>query len=185
MTNDASSYRRYQNGDNDAFALLVDEHYDALVLYLNTFVHSLQTAEELAEDTFVKIAVKKPNFKGKSSFRTWLFAIGSNTAKDYLRKTAKEKTVPLDEVSEFTPDDTEIETEYIKEERKTRLHRAMLKLKPEYRSVLWLVYFEDFSVDEAAISMKKTRNSTEHLLRRAKQALKTELEKEGFTDEEP
>lgn len=184
MNNDASSYRRYIDGDNDAFALLVEGHYDALVLYLNTFVHSLSVSEELAEDTFVRIAVRKPAFRGQSSFRTWLFAIGGNIARDYLRKEKALRETTADGISERTADDTEIERDYILEEQKRHLHRAMQKLKLDYRTVLWLVYFEDMTVAQAAEVMKKSENSTEHLVRRAKQALKEQLLKEGFEYEE-
>ena len=184
MNNDASSYRRYVDGDNDAFALLVEEHYDALVLYLNTFVHSLAVSEEIAEDTFVRIAVRKPAFRGQASFRTWLFSIGGNIARDYLRKEKALREKTADGIPEWTADDTEIERDYILEEQKKHLHRAMQKLKQEYRTVLWLVYFEDMTVEQAADAMKKSLAATEHLVRRAKQALKEQLLKEGFDYEE-
>ncbi|MBQ0092037.1 MAG: RNA polymerase sigma factor [Clostridiales bacterium] len=184
MNNDESSYRRYMDGDNDAFALLVEEHYDALALYLNTFVHSLPVSEELAEDTFVRIAVRKPAFRGQSSFRTWLFAIGRNIARDYLRKETKLREKTADGIPEWTADDTEIERDYILGEQKKHLHRAMLKLKREYRTVLWLVYFEDMTTEQASVAIGKSKSSTEHLVRRAKQALKEQLLKEGFVYEE-
>ena len=184
MNNDACSYRRYQNGDDSAFALLVEEHYDALVLFLNTFTHSLNAAEELAEDTFVRIAIKKPKFREQCSFRTWLFVIGRNAAKDYLRKEAGKRETTAENIPEWTADDAEIERDYILEEQKKHLHRAMCTLKPEYRQVLWLVFFEEMTVGQASLVMGKSGSSVEHLLRRAKQALKDELLKEGFVYEE-
>ena len=56
------------------------------MLYLNTFVGDLHVAEELCEETFVKIVIKKPHYNGKASFKTWLYTIGGNVARDYLRK---------------------------------------------------------------------------------------------------
>ena len=74
--------------------------------------------------------------------------------------------------------------EYIKEEQKIILHRAILKLKPQYRQVLWLVYFEDFKIREVAKIMHKSVHNAEVLVYRARQALKSQLEKEGFVYEE-
>ena len=54
------------------------------------------------------------------------------------KKAAHHKTVSLDECAEPTSEDEDIERNYIIKERDIALHRAMLKLKPEYRAVLWL-----------------------------------------------
>ena len=63
------------------------------------------------------------------------------------------------------------------------VHQAMKKLQPQYRQVLWLVYMEGFSNAEAAAIMKKNSRQVKNLIYRAKTALKTELEKEGFVYE--
>ena len=55
---------------------------------------------------------------------------------------------------------------------------------PEYRNVLWLVYFEKFSNKETAIVLKKSERQIKNLLYRAKKSLKSKLEKEGFEYEE-
>ena len=94
------------------------------------------------------------------------------------------QTVPSDECTEIADDRESLESSYIKEERKITLHRVMMHLSPDYRQVLWLVYFEDLSNAEAGAIMKKNRRQIENLLYRAKQALKSELEKEGFVYEE-
>ena len=56
----------------------------------------------------------------------------------------------------------------------------MRKLKPEYRQVLWLIYFEEFSTKEAAAVMKKSVHNTETLAYRARMSLRKQLEMEGF-----
>ena len=178
MDNGASSYRRFLDGDESGFTEIVRDYKDGLILYLCGFVGSIVTAEELAEDTFVRLGVKKPHFMGKSSFRTWLYAIGHNVAVDYIRKQAKNGTLPLDDCGEI--EDGEIlESTYLREERKIIIHNAMKRLKPEYRQVLWLVYFEGFSAKEAAKVMKKTAHGIETLAYRARQSLKNELLREG------
>ena len=181
MNNGASSYRRFLDGDDNGFAEIIDGYYDSLVLYLNEYVRNFDTAEELAEDTFVKLVTKKPRFSGKSSFKTFLYAVGRNVALDYLRREKKRGTVPIENFTETLSDDKELEQNFLREEQKIILHRSMQSMKTEYRQVLWLAYFEDLSTPEIARIMKKSVNSVEHLIRRAKLSLKSEIEKEDLT----
>lgn len=85
---------------------------------------------------------------------------------------------------ELANDEDSLETFYIKEEQKIIIHRALRKLKAEYRQVLWLIYFEGFSNREAAIVMKKSVHNIETLVYRARKSLKSQLEMEGFKYEE-
>ena len=86
MENDAGRYRRFLDGDDNGLREIMDNHYNALILYINGIVHDLSETEEIVQDTFVRIAVKKPKFNEKSSFRTWLFAIARNAAYNYLKR---------------------------------------------------------------------------------------------------
>ena len=97
MDNGASSYRRFLDGDDNGFVEIVKDYKDGLILFLDSFVSNLSVAEELAEDTFVKLGIKKPYFSGKSSFKTWLYAIGRNVAVDYICKESKRSEVSIDE----------------------------------------------------------------------------------------
>lgn len=178
MDNGASSYRRYLNGDQSGFVDIVKEYKDGLVFYLNSFVNDLVVAEELTEDTFVRLGIKKPHFGAKSSFKTWLYKIGHNIAIDYLRKQVAHSTIPIEEC------EIAIDNPYFDNERKIILNSAMTKLKDEYRQVLWLVYFEGFSNKEVAKIMHKGVHNIETLSYRAKQSLRDELIKEGYTYEE-
>ena len=90
--------------------------------------------------------------------------------------------MPIDEYTDIA-DEQDIETEYLKEEQKIMLHKALHNLKPDYRQVLYLTYFEDFTIDEAAVIMKKNKKQINNLLYRAKQSLRNELEKGGFVYE--
>ena len=183
MDNGLESYRRYLDGDDSAFAEIVREYRDGLILYLNSIVKDLSFAEDLAEDAFVRLGIRKPRFSERSSFRTWLYAVGRNLALDALRKRKRRETVPLDDCAELA-DMESLETTWLREERKITVHRAMERLKTEYRQVLWLVYFEGFSDKEAAEIMKKSTHAIETTLYRARQALRTELEREGYHNED-
>ncbi len=184
MDNGASSYRRFrEEADQSGLAEIIREYRDGLILYLNSFVGNIHTAEELAEDTFVLLGTKKPRDKGNGSFKTWLYTIGRNIAINYLKKSSKRKEISIDDCIELKSQ-TDLEENYIKEERKITLHKAMQRLKPEYRQILWLVYFEGFSLKQAASVMKKSVHNTETLVYRARNSLKSRLETEGFSFEE-
>ena len=185
MDNGASSYRRFcEDGDESGLVEIIRDYKDGLILYLNSFVGNIHTAEELTEDTFVLLGIKKPKDKGKSSFKTWLYTIGRNVAIDYLRRNSKRSNIHIDDCQELIGDEQDLESSYIKEERKITVHRALGKLKSEYRQILWLVYFEDFSIKQAATVMKKNVHSVETLVYRARKSLKSQLEREGFVYEE-
>ncbi len=185
MDNGASSYRRFRDdGDESGLVEIIRDYKDGLILYLNSFVDNIHTAEELAEDVFVLLGIKKPYDKGKSSFKTWLYTIGRNVAIDYLRRNSKRTSISIDDCPELVSEEQDLELAYIKEERKITLHRTLGKLKSEYRQVLWLIYFENFSNKQVATVMKKSVHSIETLVYRARKTLKSQLEKEGFIYEE-
>ena len=183
MDNGESSYRRFLAGDDEGLHEIICSYRAGLILYLNSFVQNIHTAEDLTEDTFAEIAIKCPKFSGKSSFKTWLYAIGRNITAKHLRKQTKLSVVPL-ESQEYLADEENLENNHIKSEQKRMVHQALHRLKLEYRQVLYLIYFEKFTNAEAALIMKKSSRQIESLLYNAKKALKSELERSGFEYEE-
>lgn len=185
MDQGSISYRKFcHDGDESGLVEIIRDYKDGLILYLNSFTGNIHTAEELAEDTFVLLGVRKPRDKGTGSFKTWLYTIGRNIAIDHLRRNARKSSVSLDDCPELTSDEESLEQHYIRQEQKIQIHRAMHSLKPEYRQILWLIYFEGFSNKEAASVMKKSVHSIETLVYRARKALKSRLEMGGFMYEE-
>ena len=184
MDNGASSYRRYLDGDDSAIAEIVAAYKDGLILYLNGYVENIHTAEELTEDTFFRLVAKKPWFSGRCSFKTWLYTIGRNVAMDHLRRRRRENEIPLEDLENILSEEADLERSYLRDEQQQLLHRVMGTLNPDYRQALHLVYFEGFSNREAAVILRKGERQIRNLLYRARQSLKTELEKEGFTYEE-
>ena len=181
MDKGADSYRRFrENGDDAGLDEIITEYADGLMLYLTGIVGDIHTAEELAEDTFVQLGIKKPRFNGKSSFRTWLYAIGRNKALSQLRRRKGRMNVSLEDTPELISDEEAVEEACIRKEEGITVHRAMRQLSPEYQQVLWLTYFEEMSNKEAAVVMKKSVRSIESLLYRARKALRAQLEKEGY-----
>ena len=184
MDNGASSYRRFLEGDDDGIVEIIKDHKDGLMLYLNSFVQNIHVAEDLTEDTFVKLIALRPRFYGNSTFKTWLYSIGRNVALDFLRKSAKLPTVSAEEAMALIADETDVARQYLRSERKLQVHKALKQLNDEYRQVLVLAYFENFQNDQVASIMGKSKKQIENLVYRAKLSLKSELEKEGFVYED-
>lgn len=179
-----NGYRRFLEGDDEGLTIIIKEYKDSLILYINNYVNNIYVAEDLMQETFFKIAVKKPKFNGTSTFKTWLYAIGRNLAIDYLRKNSKAIGKSAYDMQNYIADKASLESLYIKNERQTIIYNALTKLKPEYRQALWLVYFESFSNEQASKVMNKTKRQIENLIFRAKQSLKNILDKEGIGYEE-
>ncbi len=184
MENGAGSYRRFLDGDDKGLAELVEEYKDGLTLFLNGYVNNIVLAEELTEETFFRLITRRPRYSGKSTFKSWLYAIGRNVAVDFVRRNTRLLTVPAEEMEIYAAEEQTLEQEYLKEERKRMVHRALSGLAADYRTVLWLIFFEGFSNKEAAIALKKSDRQIRNLLYRAKQSLRSNLEKEGFMYEE-
>ncbi len=183
MDNGASSYRRFLDGDESGIVEIIRDYKDGLMLYLNGFVQNIHTAEDLMEDTFVRLVAKRPKFSARYSFKTWLYTIGRNVAIDYLRHNSKMLPASGEELQREKSEEAGLEQSYLREEQKILLHGAMGRLKLEYRQVLYLSFFEDFDNAQIAAVMKKSKRQIENLMYRAKMSLKSELEKEGFVYE--
>lgn len=184
MGNGADSYRRYLDGDDLGLTEIVEAYKDGLILFLNGYVKNIHVAEELAEDTFFRLITKKPKFSGKSSFQSWLFAIGRHAAADCLRRRARLADTPTEELENCLHDEESLEAAYIRAEKQRFVRKALSALKSDYRQVLWLTYFEGFSNGEAGAALGKNERQMRNLLYRAKQALKAELEREGYENDE-
>ena len=181
MDSGSENYERYLSGDDHGMEQIIAEYAQGLIFYLSKILGSLEQAEEAAEDAFVLLCTKRPKNQQKSSFKTWLYTIGRNLAIDRLRRMARSKTLPLEECPEAAADDPE--AAYLRDETKKTLNRAMKQLKPEYRQLLHLQYFEGLSHQEIARIMGKTVRATQMLATRARQALKEKLIQEGIDHE--
>ncbi len=164
-------YRRFQNGDDAAFDELMDAYHSGLILFINKLVGNYSVAEELAADCFVDLLIHKKRFLGNSDFRTYLYSIGRHKAIDYIRKDAKKKIIAPEEISELS-DGSDVEEEFIADEKKRILHQAIGKLGEDYRAAVYLIFFEELSYEAAAKVLGKSKKQIDNLIYRAKGALK-------------
>ena len=178
MKSDENLYYDYLDGDDSALAELLSRYDESLNLFLFSFVKNAEDAEELALDAFARLVASDKKFQGRSTFKTWLFAIGRNLALQHIRKHG----IRTDRFAEgqAVADEKTPDLPIMAQERYRQLYAAMGQLKEEYRMVLYLKYFEDMSVAESAGVLSKSEKQVSDLLYRGKQALKNMLEKEGF-----
>lgn len=182
MDNGANSYRRWLEGDESALTELVTAYRPGLRAYLCGIVHDWDLADDLTQETFVKLLVKRPRDKGTASFKTWLYTIGRRTAFDWLRKERRLPRVPLDE--SFAPaDDSTPEAALLRAQTTERLLTALETLQPQHRQILYLIYFERFTPAQAAKILGKSSHNVSALLYRAKDALRRALNGEVLFDE--
>ncbi len=180
MDNGASSYRRFLDGDESGFVEIVKDYKDGLMLYINGYVKNITVAEDLMEDTFVKLVAKRPRYTPRYSFKTWLYSIGKNIAIDYLRKASTRYEQPSELNENNIEEEESVERSYLQKEEKLIVLKAVDKLSQDYRQVLYLHFFEGMSNAEIARIMRKNTRQVENLMYRAKLSLRTILEKEGY-----
>ena len=176
---DEALYAQYlKRGDNEALRCLLERHREGLTLFLFGYVRNAEEAEELMLDAFAEIAVGPTVFSGKSSFKTWLFSVGKHLA---LKQLRRKKQVGLRELPDLS-EAVQPELRLLQQERNRQLYLALERIAPEYRQVLELQYMENMSPAEIAQVMGKRAGQIYNLIKRGKQALRSELERMGVTD---
>ena len=182
MDNGESSYRRFLEGDDNAFGEIVELHKDSLIFFINRYVRNFAVAEELAQDVFVELLLHKRRYNFKTSLKTYIFTIGRNLAVSYVRKCARKPECAY-EFIENEQDIAVLEDEFIKKEQARELHEALNSIAEDYSTALHLIYFEGMSYEQVGRVMKKNKKQVENIVYRAKKALKKELEKEVCLNE--
>lgn len=185
MGKDSELYLQYLAGDEAALAELIRLYKDGLIFYLDSFLHDIHTAEDLTEETFIKIAIRRPRYVPRGQFQAWLYRIARNLAISHLRKVSRVKALPLEAVGDFPDDALSLEQSYLLQERRIAVRRALRKINPDYAQVLYLTYFAGFDNGQVAAIMKKRKRQVENMLYQAKKAMKAVLSKEECFYEEP
>ena len=179
MDNGASSYRRYLDGDEAAFDVILSLYRDNLTFFINRFVHDFDAAEDLAIDTFMYLIVHPLRYNFRTPLKTYLFMIGRSRALDYLRHRGKLTMVELSQAEHEISSGPSLEEIILLDERKQALNKALDALPEDMQTAVHLVYFEDLTYEDAAKVMKKNRKQVANLLYRAKEKLRTILGKDG------
>lgn len=151
--------QRAMKRDERAFAELMDRYRESIYFMLLKMVNNKDDAEDLTIEAFGKAFKRLGQYTPQFAFSTWLFKIASNNAIDFIRKK-RIKALSLDggfrnedgetmeiSVSDDTPDP--IET-LERQERVNRMREVVTRLKPRYRQLIELRYFEELSYEEIA-----------------------------------
>ena len=128
MDDGVDSYRKFLAGDKSGMQELVELFRDGLIFYINTFIGDINESEDLAEDVFVELIIKKPRFKEQSSFKTWLYSIARHKALNFIKRNSRTSCVS-DEALSIILDVQDLENDYLNEQKKIILNNAMRQLK--------------------------------------------------------
>lgn len=176
-------YDRYarEHGEAD-LRVLFDRYRDSLMMFLYSYTVNMDDAEELMMDTFAALAAGKARYREKAgcSFKTWLYTVGRNLTISFLRKHRRMMLSADGEDPEPGGDPDSPAAEILREEQNRELYRAMSMLKPEYKEVLYLQYFEQLSREEIGKIMKKSIKQVYNLSDRGRKALREKLEEMGY-----
>jgi RNA polymerase sigma-70 factor, ECF subfamily len=157
---EAALIARVLGGDHEAFYHLIRPHERALYVSAWTILRNEADAEDAAQDAVLKAFLNLKQFRGDSSFKTWLVQIAVNEALARRRREGRRGEEPLDvpsaeEPGDYIPRDVadwrEIPSEALaRRELRAALGAAVLRLDQKYRSVFVLRDVEGFSIEETS-----------------------------------
>ena len=184
---DADVVALAQRGREDAFRELVRRYERPVFSLIFRMVHESATAEDLAQDTFIKVLNHIDKYRPEFKLSSWLFKIANNITIDHLRRRQ------IDTISiEGSPDAVTAERaratsvtvtsggESPLEELESRelgasIEKAIARLRPEYRACIILRHVEDYSYDEIAEIVKLPLGTVKTYIHRARQELREYL----------
>jgi len=152
MDDDLALLDRYAAGDREAFDELVRKHQKPLYSLLYRMVSNADDAADILQKTFVKAFTGISGFERRSSFRTWLYQIAINLAKNLYRDRSRAAQVSLDDVV-IRKDPKTLEN-IIRKETRERLYRALAELPEKQRLTVILRIQTQKTFEEIAGIMK-------------------------------
>ena len=163
-------------GEAEAFEYLVKRHYLTVYKVSYKWCGVREDAEDIAQEVFLKLARKLKTFGRKSSFRTWLYRITVNTAKDFCRKAGTKREYETAFVAERSQDNPGSH----EDERldAARLYQSLDKLPEKQKMAVLLVLSEGLSHKEAARVLRCPEATVSWRIFQAKKRLKKSLEYE-------
>jgi len=168
-----------RQGCRDAYRILVERHKDHVFTLIRCKVGERETAEDLAQEVFLKLYRSLSQFRGESQFSTWLYRLTVNTVTDYQR-SKKRRTLTAAVMDTlrgwFVEGSSELryqpeESAIRKEERETVV-KLLLQLPERYRDILYLYHYRQLSYAEIAQLLELPLKTVETRLYRGKSLLK-------------
>jgi len=166
-------------GDQKSYAELLGRYRDAIYFLLLKMVNNKIDAEDLTIEAFGKAFRNLSQYSPSFAFSTWLFKIASNNCIDFLRKK-KNDVISLDNPTDNSEQDQSIpiaanvldpEEELIKDQKENVMRNIVTKLKPRYRKLIELRYFNEYSYEEISKELELPIGTVKAQLFRARELL--------------
>ncbi len=161
---------------------LIEQYQHRLLRYLLFLTGKREVAEDLFQETWMRVLVRGSQYNGKARFDTWLFTIARNLVIDLSRKRS---TLSLDEMRDVEEGERPFEVasemanpleNFQSAESASQVAAALLHLEPNYREVLVLRFHEDLSLEEIAQVTRAPLSTVKSRLYRGLAALKPHIE---------
>lgn len=177
-----------RKGQEPAYRELVRRYERPVFSLIFRMVRNRELAEDLAQDTFVKVLNALGTYRPEFKFSSWVFKIANNVAIDQLRRRELETLSLEGSPHATTPDAVEATTlelgtggesaldEVANRELGGEIERAIAKLRPEYRTCILLRHVEDRSYEEIAEVMDLPLGTVKTYIHRARHELRSMLE---------
>lgn len=185
---------RFQEGDESAFTRLVRRHRQPLINFITRFTGDRDNAEDLAQDTFIRIFQAAPRYKpGRAQFNTWMYHIASNLCKNEIRDRSRrgrhrvDNTVSLEDSGDAAADaenritgapaDISYEPDVVVERKELQnaLRTAIATLPEKYREPFVLRDIQGLSYEEISEVLEIRLGTTKSRINRARLMLKDKL----------
>lgn len=144
-------------GDPLAFRELVERHKSYIFTLLIQLIGHRETAEDLAQEVFLKLYRSLPQFRAEAKFTTWLYRIAANTAADYKRANSRNPLLKLlrlgrdpTALPKANPVDEDPERSAVAKEAQALMQRLVGGLPDKYKLILFLYHYRQLSVQEIA-----------------------------------
>ncbi|WP_410004293.1 RNA polymerase sigma factor [Aequorivita nionensis] len=175
MTTDqeASIINQIIGGDTQAFSVLVDVYKDLVFTLAIRMLKNREEAEEVSQDTFIKIYKALPKFKGESKLSTWIYKVAYNTCLDQIKKNNRRyDEVAIDSFSEnqIKTLDNALDALEEKEQQQT-IQDCLQQLTSKDSFLLTLFYFEELSLEEISQIVNMEANTVKVNIHRARKRL--------------
>lgn len=170
--------QKAKKGDQQAYAELMGRYRDSIYYMLLKMVNNTSDAEDLMIEAFGKAFKNIDQYTPSFAFSTWLFKIATNNCIDFIRKR-RTSTISIDQTSEdqeiqsiTIQSDTPDPEEYMINDQKIKLLRDVVsKLKPRYKILVELRYFNEYSYEEISDELKLPIGTVKAQLFRARDLL--------------
>ncbi|MFO7723488.1 MAG: sigma-70 family RNA polymerase sigma factor [Bacteroidales bacterium] len=168
------------NGDQSAYAELMKHYRDTVYYMLLKMTNNPIDAEDLTIEAFGKAFRSLKHYSPDFAFSTWLFKIASNNCIDYIRRRRKislslDSSHELEDGTEMyisvASNDPDPEEELIRQQKMQLMREVVEKLKPHYRKLITLRYFDELSYEELAEELDLPLGTVKAQLFRARELL--------------